>query len=1205
MRPSESLISTFFFLLLSSLSFLVPSADALRHRHVSKPEHAIVVARQYHPRTLVSRDLINSCISLDADLNVLPPSVKALLVGQAEVCLCLKDLDIFLDAKVKGLGVLGNLINVPGLRVLLNDLLHTKGSQCTVPSHAHLACTNANPCHFECDDGFTRVGNQCVCSPPKELCNGQCLASPNVCGPSPIPRYPKSRRGEITTLKAAQELCQGRQVCGVPSSNSKYTFECIDVTTTTDSCGGCVHPHPWARTSATAGKDCSALSSDSVLQFSCRNSRCVVGTCRPGFKPSLTDDDDCVTVGHVVRAVDNSGPTDIDLNTLSPNVVTTSGLGNGLNSAVNDAGVALTPALIRSVDPKGTAPAHASCSPSPPALPATSPNTIGGLVELVANLLDLGKDLDGLVGLLDSDCNCHNAPASPSFDDPASLVKAVIDLTIKLTVKLGLLQSDPSNVSSLESLAHQLLDASKQCLDSTVLELGLKGLIQQTVDLTNHLLGGLRLLPRGVDACGCKAELVKSLVNGVSLRKRAYSLRRGEPCIYGEAPLHGLSLVVDAKVNLRRRGDAAPVEVDLNPLGIDSVIRVDAGSLNPTINQLGEPVAPTIIHPVDQAKSSCPVSASPPATPPTTLDDLVGLVNHLLDQLLGVIHLGDLLGDQCGCRDAPSSPTDVLVKVVVDLVLKLDGSPAGLQADPTDVAGLDSRLNEILTAANKCLGADDLDPLLNSLIQQVVDLVNKLIAGLKLVPPGAGQCGCKSDLVSSLVGSLLTRRADPCIVGGTSSGVGYPNGPASGDSGASANSPGSGVADPSNAVDVDLNCLGLNGDVIVNLGSELNSVLNGLLNPLSGPLVHPEGISPCKPKSSTGVPPDSASSIPTSPLTTASTSISSPTSTSSPSTSSGGSKTGTDSGADGSVVVDLKCLGLGGSEGENEIVTDLKSLNTVLNSLLDPLKPVLTPLVHPGRVEPCIKPAAPGSGPSSTPTMPTSSSIPGNVSNGQCEACKGSSPAAAADPSKPVLVDLNPIIDLKATVDAGPQLNTLLNNLLDPLLSPIVQLDDSRSGPTSSPSGSLVSPALVANLHTVLSLSSTMADTAKELYSSCGCGSDPTSPVLAVVALTAKLEDHLQVMKTDPTVTSVSVVLELVHGLLAASKACSEAPSLTPNIVASVSAMIGNCNHLTASLGSLLEALKACGCSKDLAASLSTSASGSVARSKMLRKRHN
>ncbi|KAK7040758.1 hypothetical protein VNI00_009664 [Paramarasmius palmivorus] len=880
MRLSNRLISTFLFFLLSSFSLLVPSVGAIRRRHSSKPENAIIAARQHHPRTPVSRDLIDLCINLDASLNLLPPLLKELLVGQADVCLCLKDLDIFINAKVKDLGILGKLINVPELKILLNGLvrLHTPLAN-ELRAYLILSCTHKalNVLFLLTLTTFaptTIPATSTAMMALRELAKHASACHPRgcamACDPSPVPHARMARRSQITTLEAAKELCQGKEVCGVPSSKSKHAFECIDVKTTSDSCGGCVYPHPWetTETSLATGKDCTALATSSVLRSTCQDSRCVVDKCQPGFKPNPTGDD-CIAIGHITRA-DVSDPTKIDLNPLGLDVV------------------------------------------------------------------------------------------------------AITDFS------------------------------------------------------------------------------------------------------------------VDAKVNLKRRDDADPVEVDLNPLGINSVVTLDVSGLNPTVNQLGEALVPSLIHPVDQTgSSSCPVSAPPPATPPTTLGDLTALAYHLLDQLLGVIYLGDLLGDQCGCQDAPPSSTGALVKGLIDLTASL--SLDILQADPTDTAGLTTLLNQILDAANSCLAVDDLDSGLNGLINQVVDLVNKILAGLNLVPTGVEQCGCKSDLVGSLAGSLLARRADPCVAGGTSG------------SGSSA------IADPSKPIHVDLQCAGLNGDVVADLGS-LNPATNELLDPLLGPLVHADGVSPCA-RSSSGIPSGSASS--------ATTPTSSPTSSRSV-VSSSGSKAGTND---------------GGGDGD-------------------------------------------------------------------CKDCKG--PSGSTDPSKPVLVDLTPIgVNAKATVDLGPELNTLINNL-GSLLSPVIRPADSASGSSGSPAP----PDLVADLHAALNLGSTMAATAKKLYTSCGCSGNSTSPVFVVVVLTAKLEGALQVMKADPTDATVSAVLKLVDAVLAASKTCSAVPGLKVDIVASVNALIGNCNHLAVSLKALLKGLKTCGCSEELAASVSGSASGSVARSKMFRKRY-
>ncbi|KAJ4474370.1 hypothetical protein J3R30DRAFT_3251680, partial [Lentinula aciculospora] len=134
------------------------------------------------------------------------------------------------------------------------------------PAHAHRECTTEDPCACSCDDGFTKVHGECVCPAPKSVCNG-------VCGNFPHVSY-------------ARAYCGEKRVCGVPGG-SELAFECVDVKTSSDSCGGCLYEHPWTQPSQTSlavrGQDCSSFSSPHALSHRCESSRCVVNTCAKGY----------------------------------------------------------------------------------------------------------------------------------------------------------------------------------------------------------------------------------------------------------------------------------------------------------------------------------------------------------------------------------------------------------------------------------------------------------------------------------------------------------------------------------------------------------------------------------------------------------------------------------------------------------------------------------------------------------------------------------------------------------------------------------------------------------------------------------------------------------------------------------------------------------------------------------------------------------
>ncbi|KAG5734799.1 hypothetical protein E4T56_gene728 [Termitomyces sp. T112] len=82
---------------------------------------------------------------------------------------------------------------------------------------------------------------------------------------------------------AAVALCKPEQtVCGIPGREGTKDFECIDTTTTLDSCGGCVVQHPFSDGPASVnGIDCGRL--PGVIASNCLSSRCEIAQCHSGW----------------------------------------------------------------------------------------------------------------------------------------------------------------------------------------------------------------------------------------------------------------------------------------------------------------------------------------------------------------------------------------------------------------------------------------------------------------------------------------------------------------------------------------------------------------------------------------------------------------------------------------------------------------------------------------------------------------------------------------------------------------------------------------------------------------------------------------------------------------------------------------------------------------------------------------------------------
>ncbi|KAJ7040710.1 hypothetical protein C8F04DRAFT_225444 [Mycena alexandri] len=228
------------------------------------------------------RDLIDICVVIP---NLVVDVLNLLGLG-ADVCLCLKDLDLYLRANVTASLQQQTIANV---KAAIGKAPNS--GQCnSLPAHAQRQCSVVNPCAFICVDGYTldSESQMCVCSAPNTECNGKCGPPVAGCGASAVSRSLKSRSTPITTLRDAQKTCGSRTVCGVAQPKGDYDFDCVDTVTDFDSCGGCVTPHPFSGSQSTVGLDCGRISN--AQQVSCQKSKCVVQKCRKDFTISTTKD---------------------------------------------------------------------------------------------------------------------------------------------------------------------------------------------------------------------------------------------------------------------------------------------------------------------------------------------------------------------------------------------------------------------------------------------------------------------------------------------------------------------------------------------------------------------------------------------------------------------------------------------------------------------------------------------------------------------------------------------------------------------------------------------------------------------------------------------------------------------------------------------------------------------------------------------------
>ncbi|KAG6833134.1 hypothetical protein H0H87_010848 [Tephrocybe sp. NHM501043] len=270
----------------------LPFAAAVQHTHntrfasrspkrtTHKSANAQVIAQRQHH---VHRDLVDLCLNLEAAaiapiLHILDP-----LAANIRLCLCINDLNIFLDSDVGIL--LGSILGgkdslLAKIKLLINT--SPQSVSCTFPTHSHKLCVSGQPCAFECDPPYVQVGKECACPPPKIECNGVCGDFPHGCS-SAVPQKPRRELGPITSYAAAKAVCTpGQIVCGIPGHEGTKDFECVDTSRSLDSCGGCIEQHGFSDgPSSPNGIDCGHL--PGVVASYCSESRCVITQCRSGW----------------------------------------------------------------------------------------------------------------------------------------------------------------------------------------------------------------------------------------------------------------------------------------------------------------------------------------------------------------------------------------------------------------------------------------------------------------------------------------------------------------------------------------------------------------------------------------------------------------------------------------------------------------------------------------------------------------------------------------------------------------------------------------------------------------------------------------------------------------------------------------------------------------------------------------------------------
>ncbi|KAI5449832.1 hypothetical protein NCC49_004043 [Naganishia albida] len=179
-------------------------------------------------------------------------------------------------------GLVGGVTNLlPLARAAGQGAVVGSPATCPYPANSTPVCpgtagANVLPgsttCSFTCDAGFTLCGTS-FCIPT----GSQCVSG--------IP----ARRRSLTQQAAAGELCPaGLQACYTADMASlamgkSVGYECVDVATDMESCGGCQFPIM----GEARGEDCTAKAG--VDNVSCVAGQCRASSCMRGFKLNGTE----------------------------------------------------------------------------------------------------------------------------------------------------------------------------------------------------------------------------------------------------------------------------------------------------------------------------------------------------------------------------------------------------------------------------------------------------------------------------------------------------------------------------------------------------------------------------------------------------------------------------------------------------------------------------------------------------------------------------------------------------------------------------------------------------------------------------------------------------------------------------------------------------------------------------------------------------
>ncbi|KAJ3785760.1 hypothetical protein GGU11DRAFT_703197 [Lentinula aff. detonsa] len=227
-----------------------------------------------------STSQVCACISGDLRLDSFYGGRKVTAGTLEESCICESDVTTFVtssSACKNGIGMVGRAI----IEIIIAEMITSCSNKktCTFPDHSTPACTSSNKCGFSCGDGYSLVTKNgqstCTCASPKSVCNGKCSST------CPSARSLPEKRNHLHWGQQTQRVCRpGWVACGIAGGGLRQ-WECIDIKSDLESCGGCPMDVISSDGSPGHGVDCTTISG--VSDVSCVSGHCAVEKCMPGY----------------------------------------------------------------------------------------------------------------------------------------------------------------------------------------------------------------------------------------------------------------------------------------------------------------------------------------------------------------------------------------------------------------------------------------------------------------------------------------------------------------------------------------------------------------------------------------------------------------------------------------------------------------------------------------------------------------------------------------------------------------------------------------------------------------------------------------------------------------------------------------------------------------------------------------------------------